>query len=226
MDEKLFYIVSDLHLGNAYFHQHAFDNWLQTLPEKATLILNGDVIDDPDLPLSNAHEQTLHRIVAESHQRRVIWVYGNHDADFNMVDSGEIEFVSEWAIEKRLHIVHGNNLDDLMPRHSFFKWVFRRIHHLFVALGLRDMHVAEYAKKWGLIYRVLNERVARNAVRVIEHAGIEAITCGHTHAAMDVERGGKRYINTGAWTERPLHYIRVNTTSIELCVYRGDERSV
>ena len=226
MDEKLFYIVSDLHLGNAYFHQHAFDNWLQTIPGKATLVLNGDVIDDPELSLPDAHEQTLHKIVAESHQRKVIWVYGNHDADFNMVDSGEIEFVSEWAIEKRLHIVHGNNLDDLMIRHSLFKWVFRRIHHLFVALGLRDMHVAEYAKKWGLIYRVLNEHVARNAVRVIEQSGFEAITCGHTHAAMDIERGGKRYINTGAWTERPLHYVRVNTTSIELCVYRGGERSV
>ena len=120
----------------------------------------------------------------------------------------------------------GNNLDDLMPRHSLFKWAFRRIHHLFVALGLRDMHVAEYAKKWGLIYRLLNEHVARNAVRVIEQLGFEAITCGHTHAAMDIERGGKRYINTGAWTERPLHYLRVNTTSIELCVYRDDERSV
>ena len=139
MDEKLFYIVSDLHLGNAYFHQLAFDNWLQTIPEKATLVLNGDVIDDPDLPLSNAHEQTLHMIVAESHQRRVIWVYGNHDADFHMADSGEIEFVSEWAIEKRLHIVHGNNLDDLMPRRGLFKWVFRCFHQFFVALGLRDM---------------------------------------------------------------------------------------
>lgn len=226
MDEKLFYIVSDLHIGNAYFHQHSFNKWLQTLPEKATLVLNGDVIDDPDLPLSNSHEQTLHRLVAESHQRRVIWVYGNHDADLHMADSGEIEFVNEWAIEKRLYIVHGNNLDDLMPSHGLFKWVFRRVHHLFVVLGLRDMHVAEYAKKWGLLYRVLNERVARNAVRVVEQLGFEAITCGHTHAAMDIERGGKRYLNTGAWTERPLHYVRVDATSIALCVYSGDERSV
>ena len=121
MDEKLFYIVSDLHLGNTYFRQLAFDNWLQTLPGKATLVLNGDVIDDPDLPLSNAHEQILYKIVAESHKRRVIWVYGNHDADFHMVDSGEIEFVSEWAIEKRLHIVHGNNLDDLMQMNNLLK---------------------------------------------------------------------------------------------------------
>ena len=210
MDEKLYYIVSDLHLGNVYSHHHAFDNWLQNLPEKATLVLNGDVIDDPKLPLSNAHEQILYKIVAESHKRRVIWVYGNHDADFHMVDSGEIEFVSEWAIEKRLHIVHGNNLDDLFS----------------VALGVRDMHVAEYAKKWGLLYHILIERVARNAISEVERLGFEAITCGHTHAAMDIQRSGKRYINTGAWTEQPIHYVRVDTTSISLCVYRGDERSV
>jgi len=225
MDEKLYYIVSDLHLGNAYFYQRAFVAWLETLPDQATLILNGDVIDDPGRSLSDVHEQTLHRLVAESHQRRVIWVYGNHDADFHMADSGEIEFVDEWAIGKRLHIVHGNNLDDLMPRHGLFKWVFRRIHHLFVALGLRDMHVAEYAKKWGLLYRVLNERVARNAVRAAERLGFEAITCGHTHAAMDIQRGGRRYLNTGAWTESPFHYVRVDPTSIELCVHEYDDRS-
>ena len=73
------------------------------------------------------------------------------------------------------------------------------------------MHVAEYAKTWGLLYRVLNERAARNAVPVAEQSGFEAITCGHTHAAMDIKQGGKRYINTGAWTERPLHYVRVDT---------------
>lgn len=223
MTEKLFYIVSDLHLGNAYFHQRAFGAWLAALPDQAALILNGDVIDDPDRTLSDAHEQTLHMLVAESHRRRVIWVYGNHDAHFQIVDSGNIEFVGEWAIDKRLYIVHGNDLDDLMPRHGFFKWIFRRIHHLFVALGLRDMHVAEYAKKWGLLYRVLNERVARNALRAAERLGFEAITCGHTHAAMDIQRNGKRYFNTGAWTEKPLHYVCVDEESIKLCVYDGDE---
>ena len=38
-----------------------------------------------------------------------------------MADSGEIEFVNEWAIEKRLHIVHGNNLDDLMQMNNLLK---------------------------------------------------------------------------------------------------------
>lgn len=221
MAEEIYHIVSDLHLGNSYFHCGEFAGLLDALPETSTLILNGDVIDDPERTLSDEHARILQRLIDESHRRRIVWVYGNHDADFHIEDPGQIEFVDAWSIDCRLLIVHGNNLDDVMPRHGLFKWVFRRIHHLFVALGLRDMHVAEYAKKWRLLYRMLNERVARNALRAAERQGYEAITCGHTHAAMDIERDGKRYINTGAWTERPLHYVRIDATAIELCVWSG-----
>ncbi len=222
MADELHYIVSDLHLGNAYFHQRAFCAWLGALPEEATLILNGDVIDDPRRALPAEHEEVLQQLIAESHRRRIIWVYGNHDAGFHIDDAGAIEFVDEWAIERQLLVVHGNDLDDVMPRHGVFKWLFRRVHHLCVALGWRDMHVAEYAKKWGLLYRVLNERVARNALRTAAERGFAAITCGHTHAAMDIERDGQRYLNTGAWTERPLHHVRIQGTQIELCIYEDE----
>ena len=63
MADKLYYIVSDLHLGNGYFHQRAFCAWLGELPEGATLILNGDVIDDPRRALSAAHDGVLQELI-------------------------------------------------------------------------------------------------------------------------------------------------------------------
>ncbi|MFT5088398.1 MAG: UDP-2,3-diacylglucosamine pyrophosphatase LpxH [Candidatus Latescibacterota bacterium] len=222
MSEESFFIVSDLHLGSSYFHQGVFLAWLDQLPVRATLILNGDVIDEPKCVLPPEHSLVLERLIAESKRRLVVWVYGNHDADFHIEDAGEIQFVHSWEIGKRLFVVHGNNLDDVMPRYGIFKWLFRRLHRLCVRLGFGDVHVAEYAKKWSLLYRVLNERVARNALRTAEQLGFAAITCGHTHAAMDIQRGEQRYLNTGAWTERPLHYIWVGEKEIELRVYEGD----
>ena len=39
------FVVSDLHLGSAYFYHRHFFSWLDTLPQGVPLILNGDVID-------------------------------------------------------------------------------------------------------------------------------------------------------------------------------------
>ena len=109
-----------------------------------------------------------------------------------------------------------------MPRHAAFKWVFRRLHRCRIWLGGRDAHVAEYAKKWPLFYRVLNEHVARNALRVAQQEGVEAVVCGHTHAAMAIERQGRRYFNTGAWTEKPLHFLEVAPDHMALHTYEDD----
>ena len=56
---ELAFIVSDLHLGNSYFHKDNFLSWLDRLPAGAQLILNGDIIDDPDDPMPAAHQAVL-----------------------------------------------------------------------------------------------------------------------------------------------------------------------
>ena len=94
------------------------------------------------------------------------------------------------------------------------------IHRLRVKLGFPDVHVAQYAKKWGLLYRVLNQHVARKALRVARSQGFAAVTWGLTHSAMDLREGEVRYLNTGAWTEEPRHFITVTPDEIQLCVYQ------
>ena len=49
--------------------------------------------------------------------------------------------------------------------------------------------------------------------------GFSAVTCGHTHAPMVIEIEGRRYLNTGAWTEAPNHFVRVEGGTVELCEF-------
>ena len=213
------YIVSDLHLGNEHCCRDNFLSWLDTLPEGAQLVLNGDVLDDPGKPLSADHNQVLDRLRQESHKRSVIWVLGNHDRDVQLSDPGGIRFEPRWEIGRRLLVVHGDHLDGVMPRYPVFRMTFKLLHRILVFVGFPDVHVAEYAKKWDFLYRVLNEHVAGKALEVAKALGFDAVTCGHTHAATDVVRHGKRYLNTGAWTEQPHYYVAVNGTSIDLKTY-------
>ena len=222
MSSDLHYIVSDLHLGNDYFHYRAFMSWLDQMPTGAVLVLNGDIIDDPKKPLRSEHAKVLERIVSESYGRKVIWIYGNHDTHMNLEDTGEIFFAEEWSLGDSLLIMHGHKLDDIMPRHALFKWIFRRFHHICKAFGLNNMHVAQYAKRWGYLYRILNERVAQNGIAVARKKGFNAIACGHTHFAMNTHNIDTQYFNSGAWTEVPLHYISVRAPVVTLHQWNDD----
>ena len=220
MGAEVSFIVSDLHLGSEYFFHRDFLSWLDHLPPGAQLILNGDIIDDPDQPLGPEHQAVFQRLIQESFQRPIIWVLGNHDAEVARENSGRIRFVPHWQIGQRLLVVHGSELDELMPRHELFKRVFKLLHRLRLALGFRKVHVAAYAKKWAFLYRVLNDHVANNALCVARSRGFQAVACGHTHAAMEMEHDGMRYFNSGAWTEEPLYYVVIDEGDIDLRTYQ------
>ena len=215
------YIVSDLHLGSEHFRHRQFLSWLDSLPAESPLILNGDTVDDPRKPIPAVHREVLERMVAESRRRPYVWVYGNHDAGYVPEDSGQIQFAHYWEVERRLLVVHGDDFDDVMPKHGLFKAIFKTLHKVRRWLGFQNVHVAEYAKKWDFLYRVLNNRVAQNALDAARLRGFDVITCGHTHTAMDVRDGGVRYLNTGAWTETPLFFLEVNGEGFHLREFSG-----
>ena len=223
-DNPLSFVVSDLHLGNHYCCHANFLSWLDSLPADVTLILNGDTLDDPRRPLPPQHQVVLDRLVAESHQRTVVWIRGNHDRHVALDDAGEIRFENQWEIGRQVLVTHGHELDDIMPRHGLFQALFKLLHRCLVFAGFPDVHVAQYAKKWVFLYRVLSDHVAGKAIRQAGTLGFAVITCGHTHAAMELERDGRRYLNTGAWTEEPHYYLRVEGRraegeGVDLCVF-------
>lgn len=209
-------IVSDLHMGSRYFHSEAFASFIDNLPRIHEFILNGDVLDRPQFRLAPLHQQNLDRIETLSYQCRVVWVRGNHDEGYMPARLGKIEFCRQYTFDDRILITHGHDFDNIMPRSRIFMQAFRLMHNLRVGLGARPVHVAEYAKRWRALYRVLRNNVMRNAVNFAAENRLEAVTCGHTHFAEDIVLNGVRYINTGAWTEFPAHYLYVTPDSMVL----------
>lgn len=213
-------VVSDLHIGLPYFRKEAFMKFIGALHDRTALILNGDIVDNPHRQLDPQDQAVLDFLVAQSFQRRVVWIFGNHDEDFRMADPGEIEFRRSLALDTWLMVVHGDDFDTIMPRNRWFLWLFKFCHKLRIRMGADPVHVAELAKRWApLLYRVLNDQVRKNAVDCALEGGFQAIACGHTHYAEDSTYKGVRYINTGAWTEEPFHYISIRADEIHLANY-------
>ncbi len=197
------YIVSDLHLGLKQCRVDAFLAFLDGLPNGARLVLNGDIITHfySDANLSDEHSGVVDRLREESFKREVVWIHGNNDKYLELRDPGEIKFVNDYAIGKRLYITHGHRFDWLMPSTRAILIPIRLIYGAMAYFRKSKVHVAEFAKRFSRLYSVLCRHVAWNAVRYARKHGYEAVTCGHTHFAEDRMIKGIRYLNTGCWTE-------------------------
>ncbi len=209
-------VVSDLHIGSQYCRLDLFCTFLKNLPPNFALILNGDIIDSPTKKLNSAEREVLHRLVQESEKRSVVWVLGNHDDTLHLQDAGQILFVKDYSIDKRLFITHGHNFDNVMPHNRWFIILFKWLHSLRIKLGAKPVHVAYYAKKWPLLYRFLRRNVVRNAVEHARENDYESVACGHVHYPEDMIVNGIHYLNTGAWTESPTYCIYLNSEGAAL----------
>ncbi len=209
-------IVSDLHIGSQYLQSRILNEFLSMLPEDHDLILNGDIVDQPYLKMKPSDQRILDRIEQMSMNQQVVWIRGNHDNGYTPAGLGKIKVTGSYSIGNRLFITHGDDFDEIMPRSQAFMKAFKLMHNLRVKLGAKPVHVAEYAKKWKSLYSVLRKNVASNAVDCAEENGFGAVVCGHTHFAEDLVLNGIRYLNTGAWTELPAHYLHITADDITL----------
>ncbi|MEJ2658435.1 MAG: metallophosphoesterase, partial [Desulfobacterales bacterium] len=178
-------VVSDLHIGSQYFQHQGFERFLKNIPEDCELILNGDVIDNPNQKLQPAHQQVLSLIDQVSRRQRVIWVRGNHDNGYVPNGFKHIQFKTRYTIEDRLLISHGYDFDEIMPRSRIFIRSFKLMHDLMIKFGSEPVHVANYAKKFAWLYKVLRYNVMKNAVNYALEHGYEGVVCGHTHYPED-----------------------------------------
>ena len=209
-------IVSDLHIGSKYFLHRDFELFLNDIPQDAEFILNGDIIENPYANLKPTDQQTLDCFAELSKRQKIVWVRGNHDNGYIPQNLGNIHIKQYHSIQKRLFITHGDFFDKVMSQSRVFIKAFKMMHDLRVRLGARPVHVAEYAKRWERFYGYLRKNVMLNAVNYARENGFRAVTCGHTHYAEEQFVHGIHYINTGAWTERPAHYLRLTDNNIKL----------
>ncbi len=209
-------VVSDLHLGSRYCLREAFVACLERLPPGMALVLNGDIVDRVHERLPAVDAAVLDRLREEACRREIVWIYGNHDAGFLIDSPGNIRFVNELVIDRKLYVAHGHGFDNVMPAHRWFVRTFRAMHRLRVLMGAEAIHVAAYAKRWNRLYRVLREHVQRNAVSHARRRGCLAVACGHTHFVEEKDIQDIHYFNTGSWTELPVYGLCVGADEIHM----------
>lgn len=208
-------IISDIHLGSHFCMCDRLTRFLAALPEDATLVLNGDSVDRWHPRLPPAHMALVDSIRRESQRRRVVWLQGNHDMRCPIKDPARIEFQPSLSVGKRLYVAHGHEFDSI-TYHKVALWLFRLLYRLRDRFASDSVHVAFYAKKFHILYGLLQKHVMMNAVAYAKQHGYQAVTCGHTHGVKDVMVDGVRYINTGSWTEKPVVYLSVDDSKISL----------
>ncbi len=213
-------ITSDVHIGSPFCESELFVEMLRNLGPSVTLILAGDSIDAPGRLLSVDAQAALDAVLNRATRAPVIWLEGNHDDGYcpgsDRADaSADIRVEKSYAIGQRLFITHGDTFDNVMPRNQWFVVLFNFFHKLRVRLGAQPVHVADYAKCYRRLYGVLCRKVMSCAVDHAEREKYGAVVCGHVHFAEDRLSDGIRYINLGAWTEKPCHCLLVDEETIE-----------
>lgn len=202
-------IISDVHLGSPHCRRGVFRSFLERLPPDAELILAGDTIDDPTHELPTEDLSLLERLYAMAAHRPVTFILGNHDEGWRP-GVEHVAVCRKKTVGGTVHVAHGDDFDNLMPRSQWFIVLFRRFHRLRMRLGARPVHVAHYAKKWGALYRLLRRCVMSNAVQYARENGMGATVCGHVHFAEHTRMDGVDYFNTGSWTENQFYCVVVD----------------
>ena len=210
-------VTSDIHLGNHFSRGRQFTTMVQRLNSSITLVLAGDIVDAPGGLLSKDDVVALDAIRNRASNEQVIWIEGNHDKGYRLEEPGNIQFVDSYALDKRLYIVHGDQFVGIkMFRNALFLKTFKLFHNLRILFGADPVHVADYAKKFRVLYDFLRRKIMNCAVEYGHEKNFKAVACGHVHFAEDTIHEGIRYINLGAWTEATNHCLLVNEEKMEL----------
>jgi len=211
-------ITSDIHLGSRQSRATDFLAFLGALSAGDRLVVYGDVImrftREGSLP--DGHAAVLEKLRAMSREREVIWLRGNNDRHFALRDPAAIIFAKDYLVDGMLYVAHGDRFDRLMPMLRCVLIPLRVVYEFCTRVVGKTTHVASFAKRFPLVYNILNGHVARNAMAYARAQGLRAVTCGHTHYPEVREADGIRYFNTGCWTEDAARVLIVDGGSIDL----------
>jgi UDP-2,3-diacylglucosamine pyrophosphatase LpxH len=220
-------LLSDLHLGSNSCQVRAVQQFVDTLPPTARLVLNGDVLENTEFRLTKQHWRVLSRLRKLSDQLELVWVRGNHDFDAESVAHLiGAAFVPEYVFEsggKRVLCVHGDAWDRFLTDHPLVSnvadWFYLRIQRM-------SRRLAVSAKRSSKTFLRCVERVRLEATEYGKAKRADVVVCGHTHhaeAAPGPPPGLPAYFNTGCWTDHHCHYLTAQDGLVRLEEVNADE---
>ena len=224
-------IISDLHLGSVVSRA---EDALHMLESKTfrRLILLGDIFCDLNFRrLKSEHWNLLSHIRWLSNPKRkveVVWVEGNHDHGLSEVMSHLVgikvyqEYVWDYA-GKRYLAIHGHQYDSFLSSNaalsSLGEWIYMHLQKLDSKSKLISRFLDRQNSRW----MRLSPRVAAGALAYAKLKGADVVFCGHTHLAMQAERKGIRYYNSGCWSTEDPTYITVDELGVRIHDYVSEQ---
>lgn len=224
-------IISDLHLGSFLSRADDARRMLQSKTFRR-LILLGDIFCDLDFRrLTKEHWELLSYVRKLSNPKRnveVVWVEGNHDRGLTEVMSHlvgiDVYQEYQWNYAgKRYLAIHGHQYDSFLVRNaalsSFGEWIYMRLQNLDSKSKLMSRFLDRQNSKW----MRLSPRVAAGALALAKTRSADVVFCGHTHIALQAERQGTRYFNSGCWTTEDPTYITVDELGVRIHDYVSEQ---
>lgn len=215
--------LSDVHLGTCAARAGDLLAFLERVSADV-VYLTGDIVDLQRLKVRPwfpaAHRRVVSRLLQLARSgTRVIYIPGNHDADFRRFTGGtffgisvEPDVAHACADGRSLLVTHGDCLDRFVRRG-------RRLERFGAAaygwLVDADARLDPLRRRFGADYsslssaiklrlKAVNEYIRRFEEAAARYAGnrdFDGIICGHIHRPCIREIGGIWYANDGDWVE-------------------------
>jgi UDP-2,3-diacylglucosamine pyrophosphatase LpxH len=224
-------ILSDVHLGAEVSRARAATRMLKTNCFRR-LILLGDIFADLNFGrLQKEHWQFLGTIRKLSNPKRkveVVWVEGNHDLGLTNVMSHlvgvKVYQDFRWTYAGLEHIaIHGHQFDGFAVNRVPLSNLGTRLYLLLQKLDLRGNPLSRLIDRLNTRWLRLSAKVAAGALAYARTHKADRIFCGHTHQAMQLERDGVAYYNSGGWIDSRLTFVTVGEDGVRIREYREPE---
>jgi UDP-2,3-diacylglucosamine pyrophosphatase LpxH len=204
-------VVGDLHIGSRYFSPEVFRRFLESLPERNLLILNGDTLHKEPALMEPAHLQAIDAIAGLSLSRRVVWIVGNHDARYRPPQPEKIDFCACYDDNGTLLVTHGQEFVPCRAALDLAGAVLQRIR-----VKGDCLMSTRSARKLPRLFSFFVKRSAAKAAAFARRKGYSTIVCGHLHEHADLTFNGVRYINTGSWIDGPVFRLDITDDHLRL----------
>jgi UDP-2,3-diacylglucosamine pyrophosphatase LpxH len=223
-------IISDLHLGSEVSLAEGACRMLQARRFRR-LILLGDIFCDLNFRrLKKEHWKFLSYIRKLSNPKRnveVVWVEGNHDRGLTDVMSHLVgvpvyqEYAWTFAGERYLAI-HGDQFDRFVLNNAALSAIGAFVFIQVQKLDSKRKGFSRFLDRLNSQWLRLSPKVAAGALAHAKLRGADVVFCGHTHQAMQSEKEGIRYFNSGCWVNQIPAYITVDETGVQIHDYAAE----
>jgi len=217
-------ILSDLHLGSEVSRAKAALKMLKGI-SFSRLILLGDIFCDLNFRrLKKEHWQFLSYIRKLSNPKRgveVVWVEGNHDHGLSQVMSHLVGIrvfdEYQWEFDGIRHLaIHGHQFDRFVVNNRFFSNFLTWFHLQLQRFAFGKQQVVGFLERFDTAWLRLSTKVCAGAMAHARLRDARRVFCGHTHEAMQIQKQGVDYFNTGSWTQPNATYVTVDKEGVRI----------